>query len=86
MEVMGVYQAKTNFSDIVDKVAQRGDAFTITRHGKPVARIVPVDGEPDAARQRTRNALADLKQFGAGRSLGGDGLGIRELIDAGRTR
>ena len=44
MESVGVFEAKTHFSEIVEKVVQRGVEYTITRHGKPIARIVPFNG------------------------------------------
>lgn len=37
---MGVYEVKTRLSEIVEYVAT-GHELTITKHGKPVARIVP---------------------------------------------
>lgn len=44
MEV-SVYAAKTNLSKLLARVEQGGDV-TITRSGRPVARLVPV--RPDA--------------------------------------
>lgn len=37
---MGAFDVKTHFSKVLDRVA-RGESITVTRHGKPVARIVP---------------------------------------------
>jgi len=39
---VSVYAAKTQLSRLLD-LATRGEEVVITRHGKPVARIVPVD-------------------------------------------
>ena len=82
MESVGVFEAKTHFSEIVEKVVQRGVEYTITRHGKPIARIVPFNGRTPEQQARVGKALADLKRFAKGRSLGG--ISVRELIDEGR--
>lgn len=37
---VSIYEAKTRLSHLVDR-AQRGDEVVITRHGRPVARLVP---------------------------------------------
>lgn len=42
MKQVGIFEAKTHFSALVDG-AERGESTLITRKGKPVARIVPVD-------------------------------------------
>jgi prevent-host-death family protein len=42
MKQVGVFEGKTHFSALIDD-AERGESTLITRNGKPVARIVPVD-------------------------------------------
>jgi prevent-host-death family protein len=42
MKQVGIFEAKTHLSALVDD-AERGRATLITRNGKPVARIMPVD-------------------------------------------
>lgn len=37
---VGAYEAKTHLSQLLDRVEQ-GESLTITRNGKPVARLVP---------------------------------------------
>jgi prevent-host-death family protein len=37
---VSIYEAKTRLSHLVDR-ALRGDQIVITRHGRPVARLVP---------------------------------------------
>src|SRR5439155_1353592 len=39
---VGVYAAKTHLSPLLDRAA-RGDEVVITRNGKPIARLVPVE-------------------------------------------
>ncbi len=41
MERVGIYEAKAKLSDLVEHVG-RGRQVTITKHGKAVARLVPV--------------------------------------------
>lgn len=43
MTVVGLFEGKTHFSDLLERVAQ-GEHVMITKHGTPVARLVPVHG------------------------------------------
>lgn len=47
MRSIGAYEAKTHLPRLLDRVAQ-GESLTITRHGQPVARLVPVENEARA--------------------------------------
>ncbi len=40
---LGVTEAREKFRDIVDQVQYRGDAYIISKHGKPAAAVVPVE-------------------------------------------
>jgi prevent-host-death family protein len=79
MKQIGVYEAKTHLPRLLDEVA-RGESVTITRHGRPVARLVPVGGR----RRSAGEAIDALREFRKGNRL--DGLTIRELIEEGRRR
>jgi prevent-host-death family protein len=76
---VGAYDAKTHFSELLERV-ERGEEVTITRHGAPVARLVP------AHRKRTpesrRAAFEALRKAARGNRL--KGLRIRDLIREGR--
>ena len=50
MDSIGAYEAKTHLPRLLDRVA-RGESMTITRHGKPVARLVPVSSDRERARE-----------------------------------
>lgn len=76
---VGAYDAKTRFSELLEKV-EAGEEFTITRHGAPVARLVPVTKKYTATERR--EAIERIKKLSNGLSLGG--LKIRDLIDEGR--
>lgn len=55
--------------------------MVITRHGKPVARLVRETARGDA-RERARHAAERIAQLSKGVTLGGHS--IKELIDEGR--
>lgn len=42
MQKMNLYDAKTNFSKVINTVAETGETYIIARNGKPVAKIVPL--------------------------------------------
>lgn len=44
---VGVRELKTNLSRYIARVKQGGESLLITEHGKPVARLQPVDAEED---------------------------------------
>ncbi len=80
METVGAFEAKTHLSELLERVA-RGEEFTITKHGKPVARLISAVArkpEPDV-----RQVIEELKAFSKGNTLG-EGLTIREMIEEGR--
>jgi prevent-host-death family protein len=78
MADIGAFEAKTHLSRLLDQV-ERGETITITRHGKPVARLIPVAG---SSRDERRRAISELKQLRSRQTL--SGLTARELIDEGR--
>lgn len=80
MRQFGTFEAKNRLSELLDLV-EAGEEVVITRHGKPVARMVPTDADADV-RERRRRAIARIQEHGRGLSLGGDS--IRSLIDEGR--
>ena len=55
MERVGAYAAKTHLPQLLDRVA-RGESLIITRHGRPVANLVPVDTD----RKRALEAAARI--------------------------
>lgn len=75
---VGAFEAKTHLSELIERAA-KGEEIVITRHGTPVAKLVPIAG-PDRARREA--AIERLKTFRKGRTLGD--VTIRELIDQGR--
>jgi prevent-host-death family protein len=45
VRTVSIYHAKTHLSQLVAEVRETGRNVTITRHDRPVARIVPVTSE-----------------------------------------
>ena len=80
MTEVGTFEAKNRLSELLDRV-ESGEEVTITRHGKPVARLVaPVLDEERKARARA--AAEWIRANRTGNTLGG--LSIKELIEEGR--
>jgi prevent-host-death family protein len=52
-------EVKARFSELLDKVEQ-GETIIVTRHGKPVARIVP----ETRGREEVRAAIEGLRKLG----------------------
>lgn len=78
-DTIGAYEAKTHFSAILEKV-EAGEEFTITKHGTPVARLVPIKKQLTTAERR--KVIERWVERSKGLSLGG--LKIRDLINEGR--
>jgi prevent-host-death family protein len=76
METVGLFEAKTHLSELIAR-AERGEEVIITRHNRPVARLVPIaDSGSDAAARRA--AVAELLTSARGRTLGGEAARFRE--------
>jgi prevent-host-death family protein len=78
MASVGAFEAKTHFSSLLERV-EKGEHIIITRHGKPVAKLVPAAGIDAHVVDET---IVQLKNFAKGQSLGG--LSVRELREEGR--
>ena len=78
MPDIGAFEAKTHLPRLLRRV-QAGERFVITRHGRPVAELIPFrTADPD----QVQAAIDDLKAFQATHSLGG--LSVRDMIEEGR--
>ena len=75
---VGAYEAKTHLPELLRRV-EKGERITITKHGHPVAELVPAS---DERRQRVAESIAKLEKLREGRKLGD--MTIRQLIDEGR--
>ena len=77
--IVGAYEAKTHLSELLEKV-EAGEEITITKHGAPVAKLVPVKKE--ASLEERAAAIMRIQKLAKGLSLGG--LRVKDLISEGR--
>lgn len=77
MFTIGAYEAKTRFPELLRRV-QRGERITITRHGVPVAVLIPP--EPVLTRPVDELIMA-IREFRKGRTAG---VPLKILIEEGR--
>lgn len=47
-------QLRRSISDTMKRVAYAGEQFVVTIHGKPVAKIVPIDPDDDEKPKKAR--------------------------------
>ena len=77
---VGIFEAKTRLSELVDQVATNGEEVVITKRGRPVARLLPTASSVSAVEAGLALLLAAREA-----SVAGSGS-LRDLIDDGRTR
>ena len=77
---IGAFEAKTNFSRILEK-AEQGADFIVTKRGKPVAKIIPFQQEPEMTFKEAVEQLKEMRKFYNGKP--GD-FNIRKAIEDGR--
>ena len=78
---VSAFEAKTHFSNLLDRV-ERGDSIVITRYGREVAVLSPIEKRPSPnLMELVERALAASK----GTSLP-KGKTIKDLINEGRKR
>jgi prevent-host-death family protein len=87
MPEIGAFEAKNTLGTLLDRVEQ-GEEIVITRHGKPVARLVPNTGYTDqnqaqAAFERLRERARQLAREHPGRPAF-DWEELKTLRDEGR--
>lgn len=79
VQTVGSYEAKTHLPRLLSDVAH-GDTIIITKHGKPVAKIVPyADTQP-----RDKQAVVDALRAYRRTAPALNGVTIKELINEGR--
>lgn len=81
MTAIGVYDAKTHLPKLLDRVS-RGERFVITKHGRPVAQLIP------AAEEEAVDVNDIIEQMQEWQAREGPTLGpcltIRHLREEGR--
>ena len=77
---VGAYEAKTKLPQLLERVAE-GEVITITKHGVPVAKLVPFKA---VDRQSVKEAIDAFRKWRKEQNLSLGGLSIREMIEEGR--
>ncbi|MGA7499382.1 MAG: type II toxin-antitoxin system prevent-host-death family antitoxin [Isosphaeraceae bacterium] len=81
MKSVGTYEAKTHLPRLLSQV-EKGESITITKRGKPIAKLVPADAaEQKDVKQVIEEMLNYRDQHGP---VLGDDLTIRKMIEEGR--
>lgn len=65
MKEVALYDAKNTLSALIQDVEESGCEIVITRHGKPAAKLVPVDETTRERQQRAWGRLAELREEAA---------------------
>lgn len=78
MTAFGIADAKTKFSSLVERAAA-GEEITITKHGKPLVKMVRATTHDPVAALK---AFEELRRLRKGTTLGG--LDWKSLRDEGR--
>lgn len=78
-KTVGAYEAKTHLSELLEKV-EAGEEIVITKHGAPVAKLVPVKKEVSVGERSA--AIERIQKLGARLSL--NGLKVKDLVTEGR--
>jgi len=79
MKEIGAFEAKNKLAELLD-LAESGEEIIITRHGKRVARLGPIQKPFD--REAARQAVEEIKKMRKGMHI--DDATIKEFINEGR--
>jgi prevent-host-death family protein len=77
---IGIFEAKTHLSQIINKV-ENGANFIISKRGKPVAKIVPVEQEKEMTFKEAVEECFKLQKNYRGKP---GSFNVREAIEEGR--
>jgi len=78
LNTVGLSEAKTHLSALLERVA-RGEEITITKHGVPVALLVPAANRRKKDPKKVAERIRALRR---GARL--EGVTIRQLLEEGR--
>jgi len=81
MRTSGIFEAKQNFSALIDAV-EAGEEVRITRHGKEVVRMLPMRRKPVITDEQIARELGQIDALHATIRPGPD---VRALRDEGRA-
>ena len=67
MDEIGAFESKNKLSELLDR-AERGEEVVITRRGKPVAKLVPM--QPGRDREKALEAARRIRELAKEMNLG----------------
>ncbi|MGH9899843.1 MAG: type II toxin-antitoxin system Phd/YefM family antitoxin [Pyrinomonadaceae bacterium] len=79
MKTVGAFEAKTHLSNLLDRVS-KGEIITITRHGIPAARLVPIG---ETVKKLTHKEIVEGMRA-LRKRIKPDGMSVREMVEEGR--
>jgi prevent-host-death family protein len=80
MESIGLFEAKTHLSELVAR-AERGEEVVITRHNKPVAKLVPIGEVSPELVARRRQIAAEMQAIGREMEAHGGPITRDEILE-----
>jgi prevent-host-death family protein len=81
MQTVGAFEAKTHLSNLLERVSC-GETIVITRHGNPIAKLVPFSENESGDLRKTIKEIHQLRS-----TLPHVGTkDLKAMIDAGRNR
>ena len=78
MRTVGSFEAKTHLPALLERVA-KGERITITKHGIPIAMLIPVS---PSSKKDPKELVRQMLELRKGNRL--RGFSIRELVERGR--
>lgn len=78
-EPVSAYDAKTHLPSLLQRAAA-GERFVITRHGKPVAELIPYEGNDAAALEQALARGAAIRA-----RLSRKGVRLSDVLEPGET-
>ncbi|MDH0363401.1 type II toxin-antitoxin system prevent-host-death family antitoxin [Comamonas aquatica] len=85
MQSVGIYEAKTRFSALVELV-EAGEEVRITRHGKEVVRMLPVRRRPVITDEQIARELEQIQALQRTIQAPAATVSVVELRHTGRSR
>lgn len=84
VDEIGMFQAKTQFSELARRVHDTGQGVVVTNRGRAFVRIVPVQDDADERRARHLAAIAEVEAGWADLPDSITSEDVRAAIEQGR--
>jgi len=78
-EPVSAYDAKTHLPRLLER-AEHGERFVITRHGKPVAQLIPFEGGDAESVYKAMDTVASIRA-----RLAKKGVTLSDVLQDGET-